>query len=293
MKFIQIDMDIFADPKIQLLLHKKGATGLCVYFYCLVQMAHSSLDCDCAIKIDELFLEAAEAVLNIKAEEINDCINELVRINLIQPNDSGYISEGFLNRTGKLLAADIKRSDKMKQYRHDLITKPKANKKPKKSANPEQIVLDQPPPDQPLSEANQLDNSISPEVQKVRDTINDVLALANETQSHSVNAKSTLNSKQINKLIADYGVNRVIVMVRVYFLWKLTTKKLVKNDYLSILQPWVQEKTDKYIQSNPTEFEKIKMKEVRPDRPVGWESWTAEQKREWNKTHLGAKNESN
>jgi len=295
MKFIQIDIDLLGSPKIQLLISKKGTAGLSVFIYCLLRMAHSSLDCNCAIVYDAIFIEAGAAALNISTDEFESCINELLRIGLIEKSDDCLISEGFLERSGKLLAADIKRSESVKAYYQNAPKKQKSasKHKPKQPINSEQTIIDPLPPAQPLPEANQLDNSISPEEQKVRDTINEILAIANETQSHSVNAKSTLNSKQINKLIADYGINRTLVMVRVYFLWKLTTKKLVKNDYLSILQPWVQENTDKFIQSNPAEYEKIKMKEIRSDRPAGWEGWTAEQKREWNKTHLGAKNEGN
>lgn len=258
MKFVQIDMDILGNPKIQLLLAKRSVNGLGVYFYYIVQMANSSIDSDCSVPNDSLFYEAGASILHISEDVFEDCTNELIRIGLLQLNEEGRIfSDGFLERTGKLLASDIKRSETMKQR---FMEKAEAEAAKKKPRTPKAVV-------EPVPE--------SAEVLRVRDEIKLI-----QEQAVGVNLVSNLSGEQIAKLITKHGLHKTCIMMRKYYLWKMTTKNKNRVDYASILQDWVSDRADEEILKNGNAPAPVIRD--RSHLPEGWDSWTAEQKRQYN-----------
>jgi len=86
-----------------------------------------------------------------------------------------------------------------------------------------------------------------------------------------------LTNEQIVKLCEKYGIEKVKVMLSVYYNWKMSTQKK-RNDYLTMIRTsnWVEDEANKRMAAGPPPAT------PRADRPEGWGTWTTEQKREYN-----------
>ena len=87
----------------------------------------------------------------------------------------------------------------------------------------------------------------------------------------------TLTPEQINKLIEKHTLPKLKVMLDIYYNWKMSTQKK-RNDYM-VMNPignWVLEEANKRMAAGPPPTT------PRADRPEGWDTWTTEQKREYN-----------
>lgn len=86
-----------------------------------------------------------------------------------------------------------------------------------------------------------------------------------------------LTNEQIVKLCEKYGIEKVKVMLSVYYNWKMSTQKK-RNDYLTMIRTgsWVEDEANKRMAAGPPPAT------PRADRPEGWDTWTTEQKREYN-----------
>ena len=86
-----------------------------------------------------------------------------------------------------------------------------------------------------------------------------------------------LTNEQIVKLCEKYGLEKVKMMLSVYYNWKMSTQKK-RNDYLTMIRTgnWVEDEANKRMAAGPPPAT------PRADRPEGWDTWTTEQKREYN-----------
>jgi len=86
-----------------------------------------------------------------------------------------------------------------------------------------------------------------------------------------------LTNEQIVKLCEKYGIEKVKVMLSVYYNWKMS-KQVKRNDYLTMIRTgnWVEDEANKRMAAAPPPTT------PRADRPEGWDTWTTEQKREYN-----------
>jgi len=86
-----------------------------------------------------------------------------------------------------------------------------------------------------------------------------------------------LTNEQIVKLCEKYGIEKVKVMLSVYYNWKMS-KQVKRNDYLTMIRTsnWVEDEANKRMAAGPPPAT------PRADRPEGWDTWTTEQKREYN-----------
>ena len=86
-----------------------------------------------------------------------------------------------------------------------------------------------------------------------------------------------LTNEQIVKLCEKYGLEKVKMMLSVYYNWKMSTQKK-RNDYLTMIRTgnWVEDEANKRMAAAPPPTT------PRADRPEGWDTWTTEQKREYN-----------
>lgn len=87
----------------------------------------------------------------------------------------------------------------------------------------------------------------------------------------------TLTPEQINKLIEKHTLPKLKVMLDIYYNWKMSTQKK-RNDYMVMIPigNWVLEEANKRMAAGPPPTT------PRADRPEGWDTWTTEQKREYN-----------
>ena len=86
-----------------------------------------------------------------------------------------------------------------------------------------------------------------------------------------------LTNEQIVKLCEKYGLEKVKMMLSVYYNWKMS-KQVKRNDYLTMIRTsnWVEDEANKRMAAGPPPAT------PRADRPEGWDTWTTEQKREYN-----------
>ena len=86
-----------------------------------------------------------------------------------------------------------------------------------------------------------------------------------------------LTNEQIVKLCEKYGLEKVKMMLSVYYNWKMS-KQVKRNDYLTMIRTsnWVEDEANKRMAAGPPPTT------PRADRPEGWDTWTTEQKREYN-----------
>lgn len=249
--YIQIDSSILGDSKVAVLLRKHGAIGLAIYLYLLIQANHSPSDGLC---IDEGFKDCAAIMLNLSFEDLDNVLDTIIKLGLLYDDNGLYYSNGYMKRTGQYKEANKKRSETQKQNSIEKANQPQMDKLLTKLAqdivkNPAKTPKKEPVPDSPDTD----------EITAVRDEITAMLQHAeNTTGVKPGNKKSTLSNREIETLIEKFGLSTLLVMVDVFYLWKLTSKRIVSSDYLSMLQSWVQERAEKQINGNGNCKQQIK-----------------------------------
>jgi hypothetical protein len=119
-------------------------------------------------------------------------------------------------------------------------------------------------PISPLSENPDI-KAVNDEIARLRKEAVDIKLICN------------LTNEQIVKLCEKYGIEKVKVMLDIYYNWKMSTQKK-RNDYLTMIRTgsWVEDEANKRMAAGPPPAT------PRADRPEGWDTWTTEQKREYN-----------
>lgn len=110
-KYAQIDVGIYADNRVALMMRTHGAVGMGIYIYCLVEIGRQSNYPNMQICVDDIFIEAGAFTNGVEPETFKKVIDDLFRIGLLLKDDDGYAySNGFNKRTGKDLLANYMRS---------------------------------------------------------------------------------------------------------------------------------------------------------------------------------------
>ena len=94
----------------------------------------------------------------------------------------------------------------------------------------------------------QVDTELSKNGSQIKQQIEAILTEAKGSPAGLVRNKTgTLSNKQIDALIDKYGYSKLSVMCRLYYEWKITSKRQIKDDNLAIQKNWVEEKAEEYI----------------------------------------------
>jgi len=119
--------------------------------------------------------------------------------------------------------------------------------------------------------------SLSEKGQKIKDQITEILDAAMDSPAGKKGNKCCLlTNAHIEKLLAEWGFQKLSRKVEYYYQWKrIYDKRVVKDDNLSIRQDWIEEKYQKWLLENgdtqPDTEPKEKVKtprEVENDRRV-------------------------
>jgi hypothetical protein len=206
-------------------------------------------------KLSKAKLKLYAHMIGIDFEELDKFVKFCVGIGLLQEEDGFVFNLRFSTEYEKIKATSEKNSINAKE-RWSLSggnANAEANAKPKPKPdivkNPVKTPKKEPVPDSPDTD----------EITAVRDEITAMLQHAeNTTGVKPGNKKSTLSNREIETLIEKFGLSTLLVMVDVFYLWKLTSKRIVSSDYLSMLQSWVQERAEKQINGNGNCKQQIK-----------------------------------
>lgn len=226
-KYAQIDVGIYADNRVALMMRTHGAVGMGIYIYCLVEIGRQSNYPNMQICVDDIFIEAGAFTNGVEPETFKKVIDDLFRIGLLLKNDDGCAySNGFNKRTGKDLLANYMRSVTQAGKPKQKTSTKAPEKKPKKAK------------DEPAAD---------PETDTSRAVKGYVALLEAEI---GTKIACTMSNVEAEKIGAKYG-ELTPLAIRVYYLWKTAKGKRVKSDYLSMLAPWVLEKAQDLAKSMP------------------------------------------
>jgi hypothetical protein len=239
-KYVQIDVGIYADNRVALMMRTHGAVGMGIYIYCLIEIGRQSNYPNMQICVDDIFIEAGAFTNGVEPETFKKVTDDLFRIGLLLKDDDGCAySNGFNKRTGKDLLANYMRS----------VTQAG---KPKQKTSVNEVVSD---PEQPALEKKPKKSKSDPASDAETDASRAVKGYVASLEAEiGTKISCTMSNVEAEKIGAKYG-ELTPLAIRVYYLWKTAKGKRVKSDYLSMLAPWVLEKAQDLAKSMPLKAE--------------------------------------
>lgn len=169
--------------------------------------------------------------MRITIEEINKFLAFCIKIGLLDYDGSEYVNKRFLaecaridNRSAAASANALARWEQEKGK----------DKKPKNAPKPaKEPPADTTPTADTIAIIKHIEHVLEP------------LKIAKPVRA--TNANITLTNKEIGALVTKYGIETVRKMCVVFYSWKYSCDKVIKSDYLSMLKPWVEERSNEII----------------------------------------------
>jgi hypothetical protein len=175
--------------------------------------------------------------LHMPQHELIEYLEHCVKIKLLEKDKVSYYSTRFLD--------DMAKVDKIKTD-----NKEKAMKRWHPEPTPEPVKLEKPkkPTAKPCPDITE-----TPEIQGLKILVTSIIApYLQSKEGKASNHKSTLTNQNYADLIGIYGVSKLKKMLRVYYEWKMSTARVIKDDNLAIRKAWVEEKADNPNAKQPT-----------------------------------------
>lgn len=206
-------------------LEKKFGKHLAYSYYFKTLELMSELS-ECGL-LKESLLDYAE-YLQIDHSVYNEFIEYCLKIELFTEHNGLIIAERLVENMRKIVSKSINMSKAAQ----------KREKQKAKLCHSSTTIL--PQPEQKHDKAkkpNQLTDV------KLLEFVNGIIQKGIDEQSTmKSNLVCLLTDEHIKKLIDEYGQDMLYPMCQVFYKWKITAKKKIKSDYLSMIKDWVIDK---------------------------------------------------
>ena len=174
--------------------------------------------------------------LHMPEQELMDFLDYAVEINLLEKDKDSYFSTRFLE--------DMDKVDKNREKNKENAMK---RWHPVDEDNTEDNTEEVKPKAKPVKKEKIPDTELSKYGQQIKAQIDAILSEAVSSPDGLVKNKNcTLTNRQIDALLDKFGYSKLTIMARLYYEWKITSRKMIKDDNLAIQKSWVEEKAEEY-----------------------------------------------